>query len=115
MIVLTSSSDSWGRHGVSLPRPEGERVGRGGHDDSVSHRRSPLYLLDVREPVCIVDWPNGPTCRELPIAPVPRAPDEDLCPGRAAATYVQWEVCAESASTGIDARRGGPTCIGDWS
>jgi protein ImuB len=30
------------RHGVSLPRPEGERVGRGGHDDSVSHRSNPL-------------------------------------------------------------------------
>src|ERR1700682_1056426 len=30
------------RHGVSLPRPEGERVGRGGYDVSVSHRRSPL-------------------------------------------------------------------------
>jgi protein ImuB len=30
------------RHGVSLPRPEGERVGRGGYDRSVSHRRSPL-------------------------------------------------------------------------
>jgi protein ImuB len=29
------------RHGASLPRPAGERVGRGGHDDSVSHRRSP--------------------------------------------------------------------------
>jgi protein ImuB len=32
----------WGGHGVSLPRPAGERVGRGGHDDSVSHRRNPL-------------------------------------------------------------------------
>jgi protein ImuB len=30
------------RHSVSLPRPEGERVGRGGYDASVSHRRSPL-------------------------------------------------------------------------
>jgi acyl-CoA synthetase (AMP-forming)/AMP-acid ligase II len=34
--------DDWGGHGASLPRPEGERVGRGGYDDSVSHRRSPL-------------------------------------------------------------------------
>ena len=30
----------WGGHGVSLPRPGGVR--RGGYDDSVSHRRSPL-------------------------------------------------------------------------
>jgi protein ImuB len=32
----------WSGHGGSLPRPEGERVGRGGYDISVSHRRSPL-------------------------------------------------------------------------
>jgi len=31
-----------------------------------------------------------------------------MCPGRLAATKVQWEVCAPSASTGIDDRRGGP-------
>ncbi len=31
-----------GGHCASLPRPEGERVGRGGYDLSVSHRRSPL-------------------------------------------------------------------------
>jgi ABC-type Fe3+ transport system substrate-binding protein len=42
MIRVRFGGHGWGRHGVSLPRPEGERVGRGGHDDSVSHRRSPL-------------------------------------------------------------------------
>jgi protein ImuB len=37
-----SASHQWGGHGGSLPRPAGERVGRGGYDLSVSHRRSPL-------------------------------------------------------------------------
>jgi protein ImuB len=32
----------WSGHGGSLPRPEGERVGRRGYDVAVSHRRSPL-------------------------------------------------------------------------
>ena len=37
-----STGHEWGGHSVSLPRPVGERVGRGGYDVSVSHRRSPL-------------------------------------------------------------------------
>src|SRR5260370_23458663 len=41
MDAYAKRADRWG-HGASLPRPEGERVGRGGHDDSVSHRSSPL-------------------------------------------------------------------------
>jgi hypothetical protein len=32
----------------------------------------------------------------------------DLRPGRLVATEVPWEVCASNASTGIDARCGGP-------
>ena len=34
-----------GEHGVSLPRPAGERVGRGGYGDAVSHRRAPFALV----------------------------------------------------------------------
>jgi protein ImuB len=41
-VAAQAVREKFVRHGVSLPRPEGERVGRGGHDDSVSHRRSPL-------------------------------------------------------------------------
>src|SRR5260370_35288408 len=32
----------------SLPRPEGERGGRGGHDGSVSHRSNPLACSEDR-------------------------------------------------------------------
>src|ERR1700730_16979387 len=42
MIALGGGGHDFGGHSASLPRPAWERVGRGGHDDSVSHRSPPL-------------------------------------------------------------------------
>src|SRR5260370_24482728 len=70
----------------SLPRPEGERVGRGGHDGSVTHRRNPLACSEdrisascevrrVRRPsapprVGGTEWPPGP-CHRRDASAVP--------------------------------------------
>jgi cobaltochelatase CobN len=69
-----------GGHCTSLPRPEGERVGRGGYDDSVSHCPSPLIPPSpprgegVRDPAslkvieslkaCASDGASGESCAQ---------------------------------------------------
>jgi protein ImuB len=94
---------SAGGQGVSLPRPEGERVGRGGHDDSVSHRRSPLIPPSpaevgfIRLRPCFVAKSGGPDFargegvkRPASLKACPSAREEDenrfhqdaLCPPR---------------------------------
>jgi hypothetical protein len=59
------------------------------YSTSADSRKGPLYLFGVREPVCIVGWLAGRSAGSHLTPPVPRAPDEDQCPGRVAATDVQ--------------------------
>jgi protein ImuB len=97
-----NAGPEWGGHSVSLPRPAGERVGRGGHDDSVSQRRSPLIppspsevgSTRLRHQSCpksdISDfgWGEGVKGPALLTAIDPKAEDENrfnqdsLCPPR---------------------------------
>jgi cobaltochelatase CobN len=94
-----------GRHCASLPRPEGERVGRGGYDDSVSHRPNPLI-------------PPSPPRGEGVRGPASLTSIESLkmsaCPSQPAGSSdnASDEACAEAERTALlaalDGRRVAP-------